>query len=95
MGHPQGPNPLQVDNTTALGFANKNIKQKMSKAIDMRLYWIQDRKDQGKFTIYLSPGTKKLAGYNRNHHPNSHHTVMQPKILHYLHYVSYLTQFLM
>ena len=55
MGHPKVPTPLQVDNTTALGFANKNIKQKMSKAIDMRLYWIQDRKDQGQFTIYWSP----------------------------------------
>ena len=43
MGHPQPPTPIQVDNTTAVGFANKTIKQKRSKAIDMRFYWIQDR----------------------------------------------------
>ena len=36
MGHPQPPTPIQVDNTTAVGFANKAIKQKRSKAIDMR-----------------------------------------------------------
>ena len=38
MGHPQLPTPIQVDNSTAVGFTNKTIKQKMSKAIDMRFY---------------------------------------------------------
>ena len=52
MGHPQHPTPLQVHNSTAVGFANKTIKQKMSKAIDMRFYWLQDRTDQGQFKIY-------------------------------------------
>ena len=52
MGHPQGPTPVQVYNTMVVGFANKNIKQKMSKLIDMRFYWLQDRKDQGQFKIY-------------------------------------------
>ena len=28
MGHPQPATPIQVDNTTAVGFANKTIKQK-------------------------------------------------------------------
>ena len=46
MGHPQGPTTSQVDNTTALGFTNKTINTKMSKSIDMRLYWLQDIKDQ-------------------------------------------------
>ena len=27
MGHPQPPTPIQVDNTTAVGFANKTIKK--------------------------------------------------------------------
>ena len=35
MGHPQPPAPVQVDNSTAEGFANHTIKQKRSKAIDM------------------------------------------------------------
>ena len=38
MGHPQQPTPIEVDNSTAAGFANKIIKQKRSKAIDMRYY---------------------------------------------------------
>ena len=36
MGHPQPHTPMQVDNSTAKGFANRTIKQKCSKAIDMR-----------------------------------------------------------
>ena len=43
MHHPQPPNPIQVDNSTAVGIANKIIKQKRSKAMDMRFHWIQDR----------------------------------------------------
>ena len=31
MGHPQPPTPMQVDNSTAEGFANRTIKQKRSK----------------------------------------------------------------
>ena len=40
IGHPRPPTPIQVDNSTAVGFFNKAIKQKISKAIDMRFYWI-------------------------------------------------------
>ena len=40
MGHTQSPKPLEIDNIKAVGFANKNIKQKISKVIDMRFYWI-------------------------------------------------------
>ena len=40
MGHPQLPTPLAVDYTTAIDFANKTIKQRMSEAIDMHSYWM-------------------------------------------------------
>ena len=43
MHHPQPPTPIQVDNSTAVGIANKRIKQKRSKDMDMRFHWIQDR----------------------------------------------------
>ena len=95
MGNPQVPTPLLVDNITALGFAKKTIKQKMSKAIGMRLYLIQYKKDQGQFTIYWRPVKNNLAGYHSKYHPPSHQTVMQPTILHYPHYVNCLTQCLM
>ena len=52
LGHPQPPTPMQVDNSTAEGFANDTIKQKRSKAIDMRFYWIKDRTRQGQFLVY-------------------------------------------
>ena len=39
LGHPQPPTPVQVDNTTAHGFANETIKIKRTKAIDMRYHW--------------------------------------------------------
>ena len=52
LGNPQNANPIQVNNSTADGFANDTIKQKRSKAIDMRFYWIRDRISQDQFLIY-------------------------------------------
>ena len=36
MGHPQPPTPVKVYNSTAVGFANKQIKQQKSKSMNMR-----------------------------------------------------------
>jgi hypothetical protein len=47
LGHMQPATPIKTDNSTAAGFANDTIKQKRSKAIDMRFYWIKDRVRQG------------------------------------------------
>ena len=41
LGHKQPPTPIQVGNTTAVGFVNKTIKQKRSKAIDMIIINLQ------------------------------------------------------
>ncbi len=43
MGYPQPPTTILCDNTSAIGLANDTIKQKRSKAIDMRFHWIRDR----------------------------------------------------
>jgi hypothetical protein len=43
MGYPQPPTPIQTDNTTSRGIITGTIKQKQSKAIDMRFYWLKDR----------------------------------------------------
>jgi len=40
LNYLQPPTPVQVDNTTAVGFINKEIKQKRTKSIDMRFYWL-------------------------------------------------------
>jgi hypothetical protein len=82
MGHPQPPTPVQVNNSTAEGFANDTIKQKQSKAIDMQFYWIQDRTRQGQFLIYWRPGADNLANYHTKHHSAAHHRRMRPNFLH-------------
>jgi hypothetical protein len=43
LGHLQPPTPTVTDNSTASGITNKYVKQKCSKAMDMRFYWIHDR----------------------------------------------------
>ena len=68
LGHPQPVTPIQIDNSTADGFANDTIKQKLSKAIDMRFYWIRDRTSQGQFLIYWQPGITNLGNYHTKHH---------------------------
>ena len=82
MGHPQPPAPIQVDNSTACGIANDNIKLQRSKAIDMRFYWVRDRVDQQQFKVFWKPGTSNLADYVTKHHPASHHQAMRPLYLH-------------
>ena len=42
LEHPHPATPIQVDNSTADSFDNNTTKQKLSKAIDMRFYWIHD-----------------------------------------------------
>jgi hypothetical protein len=56
LGHTQPPTPMETDNTTATGYRNGTIKQKRTKAMDMRFYWIKDRVKQGQFNVYLGPG---------------------------------------
>ena len=81
LGHPQPPTPIQTDNSTAAGFANDTIKQKRSKAMDMRFYWIKDRVEQGQFLIYWRPGSENLGDYFTKHHSPSHHRLMRPVFL--------------
>ena len=42
LGHPQPPTPIITDNSTAAGIANESVKQKNSKAMDMRFHYIKD-----------------------------------------------------
>ena len=72
LGHPQSATPIQVDNSTADGFANDTIKQKRSKAIDMHFYWIRNRTIQGHFLIYWKTVITNLGNYHTKHHFLSH-----------------------
>ena len=43
MGHPQPPKPLKIDNTTVQGILTGKFRQKRSKSIDMRFWWLKDK----------------------------------------------------
>ena len=78
MGHPQPPTPMEVDNETAIGFLKRTMKQKRSKAIDMRFYWVKDRVNQNQFLIYWRPGDNNVGDYVSKHHSPAHHQTMRP-----------------
>jgi hypothetical protein len=85
MGHPQPPTPIQVDNSCAAGIVNDTVKQRRSKAIDMRFYWLKDREQQNQFHIHWRKGSDNLADYFTKHHSPMHHRRMRAKYLLALH----------
>ena len=82
LGHIQPATPITIDNTNAAGILNDTIKQRRSKAIDMRFYWLRDRVDQGQYTIHWKPGATNLADYFTKHHSPAHHKRMRPIYIH-------------
>ena len=77
MGHPQPATPIQTDNACAAGITNLTVKQRCSKAMDMRFYWIKDRVKQGQFLVHWRRGTDNLADYFTKHHSPAHHRAMR------------------
>jgi hypothetical protein len=80
--HKQPPTPLLTDNSTAYGIVNETIKQKRSKAMDMRYHWLTDRVLQKQFDVYWRPGRENLGDYHTKHHSEQHHKDMRHLILH-------------
>jgi hypothetical protein len=66
LGHKQPPTPIETDNTTATGYSNGTIKQKCTKAMDMRFYWIKDRVKQGQFNVYWVRAIKIWGTISQN-----------------------------
>jgi hypothetical protein len=83
LGHSQPPTLMQVDNTTAEGFANGTMKHKRSKAMDMRWHWIKDRTRLGQFLVYYRPGKDNLADPFTKQHTPVHIKAMKPKFVHH------------
>jgi hypothetical protein len=73
LGHKQPSTPLITDNSTAYGILNETIKQKRSKSMDMKYYWLQDRVRQKQIDAYWRPGKDN---------PAQHHQDMCPILLH-------------
>ena len=72
LGHPQPATPMRTDNSTADGIMNGIVKQRRSKAIDMRFYWLKDRVSQKMFDVHWALGKVNLADYYTKHHPAKH-----------------------
>lgn len=81
MGHPQSATLVQTDNACAAGIANKSVKQRRSRAFDMRFYWVQDRVEQGDFLVYWRQGSDNAADYFTKHHSPAHHRRMRSRYL--------------
>eukprot|EP00957_Ditylum_brightwellii_P186203 14175435-Ditylum_brightwellii.AAC.2 len=58
MGHLQMHMPVMKDNSTVKGIVNKNAKQHIARAIDIRSYWLCNRCAQKYFMVYWRPGSK-------------------------------------
>jgi hypothetical protein len=81
LNHPQPPTLIKTDNSTASGIANNTLKQRKSRAMDMRFYWIRDCVKQNQFIIYWRPGTENLGDYFTKHYPASHHHLIRNSFL--------------
>ena len=81
MGFKQPPTAIKTDNSTAVGIVNNTMKQRKSRAIDMRFYWLRDRIAQNQFIIYWKPGKENYADYFTKHHPIAHHKTMRSTYL--------------
>ena len=52
LNRKQPPTPMSTDNNTASGIMNNTVKQKISKTMDTRFHWLQDRLVQGMFCVF-------------------------------------------
>jgi hypothetical protein len=82
LGHKQPSTPLRTENPTAFGILNETIKQKISKAMDMRYYWLTDIVHQKQVDVYWQPGRENLGDYHIKYHPAQHHKDMRGLIIH-------------
>jgi hypothetical protein len=83
MGHAQPATPIVTDNSTAVGIANDTVKQKRSKAIDMRFYWIRNCVRKNQFQIRWVKRALNKADYFTKHHAPEHHHTIRSTYLHH------------
>ena len=81
MGHQQPATPVQVDNAYVVGILNETFRQRRSKSMDMRFYWVRDRIHQNQFRIFWEKGSSNLADYFTKYFPLSHHRKIRSSYL--------------
>jgi hypothetical protein len=84
MGHkqPSTGNPFETGNKCAHGILNSKMRQNLSKAFNMRYWWMKDRIKQKQFALLWAPGKLNLADYFTKHHPHWHHKKMRYQRMH-------------
>ena len=79
MVHQQPTTPVVMDNIEANSIINVTAKQKISRAINMRIYWVIDRIRHNHFYIFWEKGTKNLVDDVTKHHTIRRHRTMRPR----------------
>ncbi len=78
MGWPQPPTQIVTDNIIAKGIVEDTVKQKRSKAMDMRFYWLRNRAKEGEYEMVWLPSEKNLSDYHTKHFNGKHHQKVRP-----------------
>ena len=73
IGHPQQATEIITYNSTADGIMRGTIKQKQTKSMDMRFYWVCDQVEQKQFEVKWKSGHMNLGYYLTKHHPPTQH----------------------
>ena len=74
--------PIKTDNSTAAGIVNASIRQKKSKAMDMRFYWVKYCVSQKHFLVYWESGLTNKGDYYTKHFHTSNHVQVRPQYVH-------------
>ncbi len=77
MGWIQPCSPIQVDNSTAVGYVNNTIIAWRIKSLKMRPDWLKCRELQDRFRIFWDKKSHNLADYHTKHHPPEYHIAHQ------------------
>ena len=77
MGYPQETTYIQGGNDLAIKIAHDKVKQKQSRAMDMRFHWIRDRIRQKHFALFWRKGIDNLADFFTKVHPTKHFQAMR------------------
>ncbi len=82
LEHLQPPTPIHIDNTTTVGTVNNTIKIQLSRAMEMRYFWLLNSKVQKLFRFHYQLGQENLGDCPSKHHSANIH---QHVCLYYVH----------
>ena len=78
LGYPQPPTLLLCDNECAVGLANRTMTPRLSKSIDMRFHWLQDRIRRGQFRVQHVAGKDNVSDFFTKALPRLKHDQFAP-----------------